>query len=117
MEKIALAVIIVLVVLWVITLPGRRRRRDTRDERMERKAHNSRMISYSGFETSITPEGHRRVHAKKRLGAGDCSDKCPYCAAGTEYQSQLRVFDDRLIRGRGDRRRMREEQRGYYYDE
>ena len=90
---------------WAISMPARRRRRNSADDRRRRRAHNSRMIGYKGFDTSIDPEGHRRVHAKERYGAKECSDQCPYCAAGIEYQAtQLKVFDDRPIRGRRNRR-------------
>lgn len=103
--KIAIIVILLIVFFWAITRPARKRRAGSKDERTERKTHNSRLVHYSGFKTSITEEGHRKVHAKKRMGAMDCSDECPYCAAGMAYQVEtLKVFDDRPIRGRRQRR-------------
>lgn len=105
--KLFFVIIGVIIFFWLITMPGRRRRRATKDERVERKTHNSRMVHYVGFRTSITEEGHRKVHAKKRNGARDCSDECPYCARGGQYQAEvLKVFDDRPIRGRRNRKRV-----------
>lgn len=103
--KLFFVALMIIVFFWMITMPRRKRRRGDADDRRRRRAHNSRMISYKGFDASITPEGHRRIHAKERNGAKECSDQCPYCAAGMKYQAeQLVVFDDRLIRGRRDRR-------------
>lgn len=104
--KLFLVALGLIAFFWLITMPGRRRRRATKDDRTQRKAHNSRMVHYKGFRESVTEEGHRKVHAKKRAGAMDCSDECPYCAKGAEYQASLRVFDDRPIRGRRQRRRV-----------
>lgn len=111
--KLFFVALLVVAFFWLISMPRRKRRRADAPERSKRKTHNSRMVSYRGFDSSITPEGHRRIHAKERMGAKDCSNECPYCAAGAAYQGeQLRVFDDRLIRGRRDRRQMREERGG-----
>jgi FtsZ-interacting cell division protein ZipA len=112
--KLYIAIIIVLVVLWLLTMPARRRRGETADDRRRARLHNSRLVHHAGFEVSDTGhKGKRRVHAKERRGAHECSNECPYCARGQEYQAtQLRVFDDRPIRGRKDRRAMREERGG-----
>lgn len=114
--KLFAVVVMLILFFWLITLPRRKRRRADSEDRRRRRAHNSRLVGYKGFDESITPEGHRIVHAKERYGAKDCSNQCPYCAAGIKYQAEvLRVFDDRLIRGRRDRQRMRRELRGEDY--
>jgi hypothetical protein len=111
--KLFIVAIGLIIFFWLITMPRRKRRRDGAEDRRRRRAHNSRMVGYKGFPATVTPEGHRRIHATEKWGAKNCSDQCPYCAAGMEYQAtQLRVFDDRPIRGRKDRRRLRDERGG-----
>ena len=106
MTKLVIAVLVVLFVLWLATRGKRRRRREDPDRR-RRKAHNSRLVSYAGFDSTTDKKGRRRVHATERNGPHECSDSCKYCKAGAAYQGQLRVFDDRPIRGARDRRKMR----------
>lgn len=110
MIKFIIVGALLLAFFWLISRPGRRRRASADHQR--RKAHNSWHIRYAGFETSQDEHGGRRVHAKQRAGRDACSDQCPHCAAGGGYQASLRVFDDRGVRGRRDRRAMREDRDG-----
>lgn len=105
--KLLFVGIILLAFFWLITTPRRRRRRAEAEDKIRIKAHNTRRIRYVGFDTSEDEQGRRVVHARHKDGADACSDQCPYCEAGMNNQSKLRVIDDRPIRGWGNRRQMK----------